>query len=132
MAESVEDAPAYQPKTYAEQFEELCPMYMSMGMSYAEFWDGDAELVKPYRRAHELRIRHTNWEAWLMGLYVYEGFSIAYSNAWSKERSDYPTKPHPLTEKEVREEREAEQRMRMEKLFGYVSRQVKASQGGKR
>ena len=100
-------------------------MYMSMGMTYSEFWDQDAEMVKPLRKAFEQRRRDMNLEAWLIGSYVYEAFTVAYSNAWSKDsKLEYPAQPRPLTEADVRREREEAERLQMEKLFSYMTNKL--------
>lgn len=130
MAESVE-RPAYKQKSLSELYNELCPMYMSMGMRYEEFWDGPAEMVIAYRQAYEQSRRLMNFNAWLIGSYVQEAFAVVYHNAWAKKGSDtisYPSKPHPLTEEDARKEREEEQRLKMEKLFSYVANKVKIQQ----
>lgn len=130
MAESVE-RPAYKQKTLSELYDELCPMYMSMGMRYEEFWDGPAEMIIAYRRSYERQRRQMNFNAWLIGFYVQEAFAVVYHNAWaknSKSAISYPTKPHPLTEEDARREKEEEQRLRMEKLFSYVANKVKIQQ----
>ena len=41
--------------TYTEKFYELFPYYLSIGMTYEQFWEGDASLPKYYRRAEEIR-----------------------------------------------------------------------------
>lgn len=101
-------------------------MYMSFGMTYEQFWDGDAKLVIPYRRLYEQQQREKNWFAWLIGTYVYEAFATVYSNAWNKDSDlSYPAKPRPLTEADARREREAERKVKMEKMFAYMAERVK-------
>ena len=38
-------------------FEELCPIYMSYGMSYDEFWYGEAYRTKFYADSHKLKVK---------------------------------------------------------------------------
>ena len=57
-------------RTYSEVFEELCPQYMSIGMTYDEFWNGDVSIVKFYRKAEELRYKRQNQALWLQGMYM--------------------------------------------------------------
>ena len=100
-------------------------MYMAMGMSYREFWDDDAELVRFYQKAYQRRQRMVNWEAWLYGMYAYSAFSTVYSNAWSKNSTaKYPTKPIPLTEEDARREREEENKVKMDKLYAYLKKKM--------
>lgn len=47
-------------------------MYLAMGMSPSDYWEGDCALVKAYREADRLRQERANMEAWLQGMYIYE------------------------------------------------------------
>lgn len=60
------------PFTYSKKFEELCPLYMSFGMTYDQYWNEDSTMVTMYRKAHELRQEVENQKLWLQGLYIYE------------------------------------------------------------
>lgn len=60
------------PQFFTEQFERVCPYYIAFGMTYAEFWDGECEIAKAYRQAHEIKLREQNQFAWLQGAYVYQ------------------------------------------------------------
>lgn len=78
-------------------FEELCPIYMSYGMSYNEYWHGDAYRAKFYREAHELNVKHRDEEFWMQGMYIYDAICrvAPILHAFSKSG----TKPLPYTEK---------------------------------
>ena len=52
-------------------FEHECPYYMSYGMSFDEYWYGDAYLVKFYRDAYKLKIRYDDTCMWKQGMYIY-------------------------------------------------------------
>lgn len=60
-----------QTKTYTEAFEEAFPYYLSMGMTYDQFWRDDPEIVKYYRKAQSLRNERENYNFWLQGSYIY-------------------------------------------------------------
>ena len=60
-----------------EVFEEACPQYLAMGMSYEQFWDGESDMVISYRKAYELRQQEINNNAWLHGLYVWKALQCA-------------------------------------------------------
>ena len=60
------------PKSFTEFFELACPIYMAMGMTYEQFWDGDPDLVRAYRSADQIRRRRRNEEMWLEGIYMVE------------------------------------------------------------
>ena len=95
--------PQRQNKSYSEIFEELCPFYLSIGMSYAEYWSGPNDAPKHYRKAFKLRQENANHEAWLHGLYVYDAVTSAMSHL-SKEKSshkNYAEKPYSFTPKEI-------------------------------
>ena len=53
-------------------FEEQCPIYMSYGMSYDEYWFGEPYRTKFYRDAFKLKQEQINDRLWLQGMYIYE------------------------------------------------------------
>ena len=94
--------------SYTEQFEEQFPYYLSIGMTYEQFWDGDCWLVKWYRKAHALRAKRDNEQAWLIGRYVYDAVCAASPllHAFAKSgttANPYLEKPYPSSMEEVRE-----------------------------
>ncbi|MBO7273708.1 MAG: hypothetical protein J6V22_02515 [Clostridia bacterium] len=109
-------------RSYSEIFEQLCPYYMSIGMSYDEFWNQDVCLVKTYRKTYELLERRRNQELWLQGLYFYEALCDAsplYRFTMKKgtiKPEPYLKEPLPITEAEVREREEREARKKEERL----------------
>lgn len=94
--------------TYAELFENACPQYIAMGMTYEQYWDGDPGIAAAYRKAYRLRREIANEEAWLQGLYNYGAFSVTLANAFrpkGAKRQNYFEKPiriFPMTEAEKR------------------------------
>ena len=109
-------------QSYEDIFTELCPYYMSIGMSYDEFWDGDVEAVKAYRKAYELKERRKNQELWLQGMYFYEAlcdasplFRFSMKKGTIKPEP-YVKEPYPITESEVKEREEREARLKEERL----------------
>lgn len=44
-------------------------------MTYDEFWNGDNELPRAYRKAHEIRQLEADQQAWTQGAYVYYAIS---------------------------------------------------------
>jgi hypothetical protein len=101
--------------TYTEQFYEVFPYYLSIGMTYEQFWDGDPHLVKYYRQADELRIDRKNQELWLQGLYVYEALCdvapILHAMAKKGTKAQpYPDKPYAITEKQRKREIDEQER----------------------
>lgn len=100
-------------------FERACPEYMAMGMPLQEYWDGDCELVRYYRRAFEIRQKQKNHELWLQGLYVHEAVAIAIGNAFRKNGGrvlKYSAQPYAVTRIEQREEQQKEVTVKPKKM----------------
>lgn len=90
---------------------------MAIGMSYDEYWNGDCELTKHYRNAHEVRLKQRNYELWLQGLYIHDAVGVVVANALSKKGAKvqkYTESPYPVTPIEIREVREREELKRYE------------------
>ena len=68
---------------------------MALGMSYEQFWDGDCEMVKAFRRAQALRAEQENHRAWWQGFYIYNAIAACLSD--KKHRVEYPKQPFALT-----------------------------------
>lgn len=68
-------------RKYTDIFEECFPFYLAIGMSYAEYWEGDSSLPRYYRKAYQIKQEEINNNAWLQGLYVYDAVSTALHNA---------------------------------------------------
>lgn len=101
--------------TYTEKFYEMFPYYLSIGMTYEQYWEGDSTLVRYYRKAEEMRNDRRNQELWLQGMYVYEAICDVSPilHAFAKKGSKphpYPTKPYAISEKQIRKEREEKER----------------------
>ncbi len=117
------------PLSLKAVFEEACPHYMSYGMTYEQFWDGDVCAHKAYRKAQRLRIIENNTNAWIQGLYFYEALLDVgqYTKAFSKSKPrPYRDAPIDLFEKERREREEREQRERYKKMRDKVESFAKA------
>ena len=89
--------------TYTERFYEQFPYYLSIGMTPEQYWDGDPELAKHYRKADEIRLSRRNQELWLQGMYIYEAICDASPilHAFAKKGTKpypYTDKPYPLTD----------------------------------
>lgn len=106
--------------TYTEQFYEMFPYYLSIGMTPEQYWDGDCTLVKYYRKAEELRNEKRNQELWLQGAYIYEAICdvAPILQAFAKKGTKptpYSDKPYPLSAKQVKHDEEEKQRKLAEK-----------------
>ena len=76
----------------------MCPYYMSLGMSYHDYWDGDNCMTKYYREADELRKERRNSEMWLQAAYIYEALLDASPvfNPLSKKNKPFPFRSEPI------------------------------------
>lgn len=83
---------------YGDKFEELCSYYMSLGMSYHDYWDGAADMVKYYREADEINKERRNSELWLQAAYIYEALLDASPvfNPLSKKHKPFPFRSEPI------------------------------------
>lgn len=110
---------------YSEHFENLFPYYLSIGMSYDQYWREDACLVKYYRESEKLKTERKNTWIWLQGMYIYEAICNvapilqAFAKKGTKARP-YPDKPYKLqasaTEKEEAEEEEEAAKKKMQRI----------------
>lgn len=105
------------PFTYAERFEKLFPFYLAIGMTPEQYWDGDASLVRGYRKAFELQQEISNQNAWLQGMYIYEALCcvapIFRPLSKAKKPIEYRSQPYLLktsvsAEREEKKKRESD------------------------
>lgn len=99
-------------KTYTDSFNEAFPYYLSIGMTYEQFWNEDCTLVEPYREADRLRTEKKNQEMWLQGAYFYDALCRVSPvlHAFAKKGTKpmpYMDEPYTVSEKqaEIKEER---------------------------
>jgi len=104
-------------RSVVELFDDQCAYYISIGMTYEQYWDGDAQMPRFYRKAEELRRRRENFNAWLQGAYFYEVIrDLAPSiNALSKAKpKPYRDTVIPMTASEIREHEERKKKEQYE------------------
>lgn len=103
---------------YGDKFEELCGYYMSLGMSYHDYWDGDNCMTKYYREAEEIKKERRNSELWLQAAYIYEALLDASPvfNPLSKKNKPFPfrSEPIPITASGSKKSEERKKRQRLE------------------
>lgn len=86
-------------------------------MSYEEYWEKDADLVKSYRKAYEMKQELDNQRMWLQGMYNYKAVATAIAQAFGEkqgQREKYFEYPIPLTENERLMEKERNVKKTME------------------
>lgn len=116
------------PFSIAKMIDDCFPYYLSIGMSYDEYWNGDPSLVRAYREAEKLRVEQKNRELWLHGRYIYEGIAclIPAFNQWKpKNPIPYMDEPYALTEEEWEKRQIREQKKKQEELRNYMMSFVK-------
>ena len=106
--------------TYTEKFYELFPYYLSIGMTYEQYWEGDSTLAKYYRKAEALRNEKRNQELWLQGMYIYEALCDVSPvlHAFAKKGTKptpYSDRPYALTAEQNRRKEEEKKRRIAEK-----------------
>lgn len=105
-------------------FEELCPFFISIGMTYEQFWYEDLTITKSYLKAYKIKMERENeineWRMWKQGVYMYEALCDVSPilHAFSKKGTKplpFPDKPYGIgngkenkTEEEIKKEKEAE------------------------
>ena len=106
LSATTEGEPIGSPSfTYTEKFYADFPYYLSIGMTYDQYWNDDVDLVKHYRKADLIRTERMNYEKWLQGMYIYEAICDASPilQAFAKRGTKpipYPDKPYSITETE--------------------------------
>ena len=96
------------PLSYTEQFEEVFPYYLSIGMTYEQFWEGEPNLPKYYREAHLMKRKRENIQAWRIGRYVYDALCSVSPllHAFARNGTTaypYVDRPYPITQAEAKE-----------------------------
>ena len=107
MGDGIEKSDAT-PKSLKEIFDEVFPYYLSLGMTYDQFFNDRVELVIAYRKADKLRNKRINQQMWLQGIYVRYALASTVGNMFIKSKQDavnYPEKPLPLTLEEHMDEK---------------------------
>lgn len=100
------------PPTCREIFERDFPYFLSIGMSYDQYWHGDVLLAKAYYEADRKRMEREDLNAWLNGLYVYKAMEATIGNIGKKpgeQMNRYPEKPVSAQPKLTQEQREEQE-----------------------
>lgn len=115
-----EDGNVSSPLSFTEVFEELCPEYMAMGMTYDEYWNGDPVLPKYYRKMTKIKNKQRNRELWLQGMYIYEALCDASPLFRSLDKHPkplpYSSEPYSLDEEEKKQKEERKAKREAEKM----------------
>lgn len=106
--------------TYTEYFETVCPMFMTYGMSYEQFWYGEPGIAKCYYEYNRLMNKKRNEELWVNGLYTLDALQVALNNAFDKHKIKYVSKPLDIYPKTAIEKK-AEKIEKTNKLIRWLN-----------
>ena len=101
--------------TYTQTFEKMFPYYLSIGMTETQYWDGDATLVKAYRKAEEITVEKQNFQMWLQGRYFYDALCAvspifhAFAKKGTKPQP-YRDEPYPITQANIEKTKEKKEK----------------------
>ena len=102
---------------YTEKFEQDCGYYLSIGMTYNDYWDGDATMVKFYRDKYKRDLDRQNFNHWMQGIYIYEALVDASPvfNPLSEKHEPLPymKEPIPITQEAIKETEERQNQQKM-------------------
>lgn len=117
---------------FHKKFEELCPFFMSIGMTYEEFWQGETILTRYYLKAFKLKEKReaekTKWTIWEQGMYIYGALCYVSPilHAFSKARKPlpYPEKPWGIEKFEEKEQKKTTARKEREQQVQVARAQI--------
>lgn len=107
-------------------FEKNCPLYMSYGMTYDEYWYDDCFKAKYYRETYKLKLRQQDEFMWEQGMYIYEAIiqCSPILHPFSKEPKPLPytERPHlmDILEDESEKQVKLNQQKENEKIKAYA------------
>ena len=88
-------------------------------MSYEQYWDGDVQIAKYYRRAYEQKRERINEQLWLQGLYIYDALlrvAPAFHPMSKAEPEKYMHEPLPITETALKQRKVKEAKAKQESI----------------
>lgn len=111
--------------SYTKAFQTHLPYYLSIGMSYEDYWYGDCTLVKYYREADKINKERKNQELWLQGLYFYQALASSLGMFTDEGSQPYLDSPIPLTEKDAEDRKEQEEKLKYEQNMATMNALMK-------
>lgn len=113
-----------------EQFNKYCPFYISLGMTYEQFWEGDPTMTKDYLEAYRQKEKREaekmKWAMWEQGLYVYEAICdvAPVLQAFSKSKKPLPYPERPWGLDKLKEEQDKQEKEEKQKELDMYKQQV--------
>lgn len=99
-------------------FEEVCPFFIAIGMTYDQFWRDDPTIAKYYYKAYLMKQKSeaeiNEWRMWKQGVYVYEALCDVSPvlHAFSKKGTKplpYPERPYGIEKMDKKKTKQEEQ-----------------------
>ena len=110
-ASSFSDVDLNAPQSeFGKYLDQICPYYMSWGMTWDEFWYESIDRLQAYWQANQFSIERRNQELWLQGLYSRSAVASCLDKKFK-----YPEKPQRVTEM-TDAEAEAESKRKLEHM----------------
>lgn len=116
-------------KTYTEVFEMVFPYFLSIGMTYEQFWIVGSDkfnLVTYYKEAEEIRRKRVNEEQWWNSIYLRRTLldvSAAFRDFHKGNKIDVECstkEPMPMSETEIEERKKRDEQRRMNEFMNYI------------
>jgi hypothetical protein len=110
---------------HEDAFKHKFPYYLSIGMTEAQYWEGDSTLVIAYREAEEIRRERKNQELWLQGMYIYDAINRispvlhAFAKKGTKAQP-YIEEPYPLNDKDVQAVKRKQEKKQSDKGLNFM------------
>lgn len=101
--------------SFTEYFEKVCPSFMSIGVSYEDFWNGEFEVTKFALEADKITRKRKNSEAWLNSIYFFRALLDAspafheFPGGGERKISYSVKEPFPIGTKEIEKRYEENQ-----------------------
>ena len=125
----------------SKEFDKICPYFISIGMTYEQFWYGDVSMTKAYLKANEIKERNeaikTKWTIWEQGLYIYEALCdvspILRAFSKAKKPLQYPEKPYEIeriskTKEQIEEEKKKKEELDKDRAQIFFKNWARATQ----
>lgn len=104
-------------KKSSDIFEELFPFYLSIGMSYTEYWESDPTLTRYFRKAYLEKQKAIDYQCWLQGRYIYDGVCLIANSMFDKNfKETYPKEPYLNKNDNIAKEKRQEEEQSRRKL----------------
>lgn len=108
--------------SFAYIFNECFPYYLTLGMSYEEYWKLDCTLTVSYREAYKLKRKRENENMWVQGMY----FASALGTIAGEK---YVQEPFPLSREEIEERKMLKMKSYFETQSQLITKKLEEKNG---